>query len=209
MCVPGGQGKASAALPLATLGSRPRPAGTGDHSQPPEVPPGVGVAGGRGQGALGTPTCWALEDGLQAALGALVANAVESSPPTAADPRDFQSEAPPGVQGPQTGFGESVTPLPLKKKQCKAVCARTWAHMCTVRQGRTFALIRLSESPMKTPGWGCRLSRGPCGQGTTRRDISIARFLSASGSLICNPGLFPNLTAQGLTRPLGPLLTRR
>lgn len=151
--MPGGQGKASAALPLATLGSRPRPAGTGDHSQPPEVPPGVGVAGGRGQRALGTPTCWALEDGLQAAPGALVANAVESSPPTAADPRDFQSEAPPGVQGPQTGLGESVTPLPLKKTMQSCVCT----HVCThvhCQTGTDFCFDQTLREPHEDPRLG-------------------------------------------------------
>lgn len=125
VCVPGRQGRASTALLLATLGSPPRLGGTGDLFQRLEVPPGVGAAGSPGQRGWGTPSCWVVGDGFQGAQGALVANPGGSSPQTVADPRHtFSQRLPAGVQGPQTGFGESVTPPPPKNSAKLCVRAR-------------------------------------------------------------------------------------
>lgn len=173
--MPGRQGRASTALLLATLGSSPRLGGTGDLFQPLEVP------GGPGQRGWGTPSCWVVGDGFQGAQGALVANPGGSSPQTVADPRHmFSQRLPDGFQGPQTGFGESVTPPP--KKECKAVC------VFMMGQRWSIALIRFLESSVSqrlgTPGWGCTFSRGQCGQGRARRDVSIPQSLLASGSFI-------------------------
>lgn len=185
MCVPGRQGRASTALLLATLGSPPRLGGTGDLFQRLEVPPGVGAAGSPGQRGWGTPSCWVVGDGFQGAQGALVANPGGSSPQTVADPRHtFSQRLPAGVQGPQTGFGESVTPPPHQKIVQSCVCV----HVFLVGQGWSVALIRFLESSVSqrlgTPGWGCTFSRGQCGQGRARRDVSIPQSLLASGSLI-------------------------
>lgn len=150
-----GQGRASPALLLASPRSRPRLGAAGDHSQPLEVPLGVGAAGGPGQRGWGTPSCWVVGDRFQGVQGVLIANPLGSSPQTVADLRHtFSQRLPAGVQGPQIGFGEPVTPPP---KKSKAVCACT----CSLwdREGLLLDQIlrELCDPKVRNPSLGMQI----------------------------------------------------
>lgn len=95
-----------------------------------------------------------------------------------------QSEAPRWGPGTTDRFWRICDTPPHQKIVQSCVCV----HVFLVGQGWSVALIRFLESSVSqrlgTPGWGCTFSRGQCGQGRARRDVSIPQSLLASGSLI-------------------------